>query len=43
MIYWLECKYAYDHMRYLNPDTTLMLIDNTFEQKEAYLLGSQPL
>lgn len=33
----VNAKYAYDHMRYLNPDTTLMLIDNTFEQKEAYL------
>jgi len=29
-------KYAYDYMRYLNPDTTLMLIDNTFRQKEIY-------
>lgn len=30
-------KYAYDNMRYLNPDTTLMLIDNTFKQQEGYL------
>ncbi len=30
-------KYARDHMRYLNPDTTLMLIDNTFDQNELYL------
>ncbi|MEA4918298.1 TonB-dependent receptor plug domain-containing protein [Proteiniphilum sp.] len=33
----INAKYAYDHMRYLNPDTTLMLIDNTFDQKEAYI------
>ena len=33
----VNAKYAYDHIRYLNPDTTLMLIDNTFDQKEAYL------
>lgn len=33
----VNAKYAYDHMRYLNPDTTLMLIDNTFDQKEAYV------
>ena len=33
----VNAKYAYDHMRYLNPDTTLMLIDNTFDQKEAYI------
>lgn len=30
-------KYAYDYMRYVNPDTTLMLIDNTFKQCEEYL------
>ncbi len=30
-------KYAYDYMRYQNPDTTLMLIDNTFRQQELYL------
>lgn len=33
----VNAKYAYDHMRYLNPDTTLMLIDNTFDQREAYI------
>jgi hypothetical protein len=33
----LNAKYARDRMRYLNPDTTLMLIDNTFDQQEAYL------
>ncbi|MDR1981526.1 MAG: TonB-dependent receptor [Tannerellaceae bacterium] len=30
-------KYANDWMRYLNPDTTLMYIDNTFRQQEVYL------
>ena len=30
-------KYSYDQMRYLNPDTTLMYIDNEFRQQEAYL------
>ena len=29
-------KYAYDYMNYVNPDTTLMLIDNTFKQQEVY-------
>ena len=29
-------KYANDRMRYLNPDTTLMYIDNTFRQQEIY-------
>jgi outer membrane cobalamin receptor len=29
-------KYANDWMRYLNPDTTLMYIDNTFRQQEVY-------
>lgn len=33
----LNMKYAYDYMHYLNPDTTLLYIDNTFRQKEAYL------
>ena len=33
----VNAKYAYDYMRYLNPDTTLMLIDNTFRQQETYL------
>lgn len=32
-----NAKYARDRMRYLNPDTTLMLIDNTFLQQELYL------
>ncbi|MDR1500375.1 MAG: TonB-dependent receptor [Tannerellaceae bacterium] len=30
-------KYAADNMRYLNPDTTLMYIDNTFRQQEVYV------
>ncbi|MDR0681632.1 MAG: TonB-dependent receptor plug domain-containing protein [Dysgonamonadaceae bacterium] len=30
-------KYAHDWMRYLNPDTTLMYIDNTFRQQEFYV------
>jgi vitamin B12 transporter len=29
-------KYANDYMRYLNPDTTLMYIDNCFRQQEIY-------
>ncbi|MDR2473398.1 MAG: TonB-dependent receptor [Tannerella sp.] len=29
-------KYANDRMRYLNPDTTLMFIDNSFVQQEIY-------
>ena len=36
----LECqwnvKYAWDKMRYLNPDTTLRYVDNTFRQHEVY-------
>ncbi|MDR3365396.1 MAG: TonB-dependent receptor [Prevotellaceae bacterium] len=32
----LSAKYADDGMRYLNPDTTLMYIDNTFRQQELY-------
>ncbi len=33
----VNAKYANDYMRYLNPDTTLMFIDNSFRQDEAYL------
>lgn len=29
-------KYSNDHLRYLNPDTTLMYVDNTFLQQELY-------
>ena len=32
-----NAKYSNDRMRYLNPDTTLMYIDNTFTQQEIYL------
>ncbi|MDR0713178.1 MAG: TonB-dependent receptor plug domain-containing protein [Bacteroidales bacterium] len=32
----VNAKYANDRMRYLNPDTTLMYIDNTFRQQEIY-------
>lgn len=32
----LNFKYANDYMRYLNPDTTLMYIDNKFFQQELY-------
>lgn len=31
-----NAKYANDYMRYLNPDTTLMHIDNKFIQQEIY-------
>lgn len=33
----INAKYAHDRMRYLNPDTTLIYIDNSFTQQEAYL------
>lgn len=33
----VNAKYAFDYMRYYNPDTTLMLIDNTFKQQDFYL------
>ena len=32
----VNVKYANDYMRYLNPDTTLMYIDNDFRQQELY-------
>jgi vitamin B12 transporter len=32
----INLKYANDYMRYLNPDTTLMYINNTFNQQEWY-------
>lgn len=32
----VNAKYANDYMRYLNPDTTLMYIDNNFHQQEWY-------
>ena len=33
----VNAKYAHDYMRYLNPDTTLMYIDNEFWQDELYV------
>ena len=33
----INAKYSNDRMRYLNPDTTLMLIDNRFHQDELYI------
>ncbi len=33
----VNAKYARDYMRYLNPDTTLMYINNEFWQNETYL------
>ena len=33
----VNAKYARDYMRYLNPDTTLMLINNRFWQDELYV------
>jgi outer membrane cobalamin receptor len=33
----INAKYANDYMRYLNPDTTLMYLDNTFVQQEIYV------
>ena len=33
----LNAKYSNDYMRYLNPDTTLMYVDNRFWQQEVYL------
>ena len=32
-----NAKYSNDRLRYLNPDTTLMYIDNTFLQQEVYM------
>ena len=33
----VNAKYARDYMKYLNPDTTLMYINNRFYQDESYL------
>ncbi|MDO4510491.1 MAG: TonB-dependent receptor [Bacteroidales bacterium] len=33
----VNAKYARDYMRYLNPDTTLLYLDNRFWQDEIYL------
>lgn len=32
-----NAKYANDYMRYYNPDTTLMLVDNSYRQQDFYL------
>lgn len=39
----LNAKYAHDRMRYLNPDTTMMHIDNSFRQNELYLSAASRL
>lgn len=39
----VNAKYSRDYMRYLNPDTTLMYIDNSFNQDEVYLSTSHRL
>lgn len=39
----IHAKYAYDRMRYLNPDTTLLYIDNTFHQQELYISTTHKL
>lgn len=36
----LKGKYARDYMHYLNPDTTLMYLNNRFYQDEIYLSGA---
>ncbi len=36
----LTAKYSYDRMRYLNPDTTLLYVDNDFRQQEVYVSGA---
>ncbi len=36
----VSAKYSNDFMRYLNPDTTQMYIDNSFWQQEVYLTAS---
>ena len=33
----VNAKYARDYMRYQNPDTTLLLVDNEFRQDEIYV------
>ena len=38
-----NAKYSNDYMRYLNPDTTLMYLDNRFTQQEVYLSLAQRL
>ncbi len=36
----VAAKYSNDRMRYLNPDTTLLYIDNTFTQQEVYVTAA---
>ena len=36
----IAAKYSNDYMRYLNPDTTRLYIDNHFLQQEAYVTAS---
>lgn len=33
----ISAKYSHDYLRYQNPDTTLMLIDNSYYQQEIYI------
>lgn len=39
----LSAKYARDYMHYLNPDTTLMRLDNRFYQDEVYVSSANCL
>lgn len=39
----VNAKYAHDYMRYLNPDTTLMYLDNKFWQQEVYISTANKL
>jgi len=39
----VNAKYAHDYMRYLNPDTTLLYLDNVFRQQEVYLSTTHKL
>lgn len=39
----VSAKYARDYMHYLNPDTTLMRLDNRFYQNEVYLSSANCL
>lgn len=37
----VNSKYAFDYTRYLNPDSSLQLIDNTYRQQEVYISLAQ--
>ena len=39
----VNAKYARDYMRYLNPDTTLMYLDNKFWQHELYVSAANKI